>query len=87
MFHGGLVPVPSQEDRGQHYAEYVRTAAQQPWCVGAHWFQYIDEPLTGRFDGENYNIGFVTIADVPYPELVRQATEANREVYEVRAAQ
>ena len=31
--------------------------------VGCHWFQYVDEPLTGRaYDGENYNIGFVTIS-------------------------
>ena len=84
MFHGGLVPVPTQEDRGLQYSAYIRTALEQPWCVGAHWFQYIDEPLTGRFDGENYNIGFVSVTDTPYPELVKHATETNAAIYELR---
>lgn len=42
-----------------------------PAFVGTHWFQYVDEPLTGRtLDGENYNIGFVSVTDTPYPEMV-----------------
>jgi hypothetical protein len=46
--------------------------------AGAHWFQYIDEPLTGRtLDGENAHIGFVTVADLPYVELVAAARGAN----------
>jgi hypothetical protein len=33
-----------------------------PSFVGAHWFQYTDQPLTGRtLDGENYN-AYKTIA-------------------------
>ncbi len=85
MFHPGLGPVPTQEDRGLQYAEYVRTAAQKSWCVGAHWFQYVDEPLTGRFDGENYNIGFLSATDTPYPELVSHAREVNWAVYDLRS--
>ena len=65
MFSGGMVRVASQQERGFQYAEYLKTALAQPWCVGAHWFQYVDEPLTSRGDGENFNIGFVSIADVP----------------------
>ncbi|MCD6351486.1 MAG: beta-galactosidase [Armatimonadetes bacterium] len=87
MFHGGLVPVPSQEDRGREYEAYVRTAARQPWCVGAHWFQCTDEPLTGRFDGENYNIGFLDVSDTPYPELIRHVRSIAYEVYDVRTGQ
>ena len=41
-----------------------------PAMVGAHWFQYMDEPATGRSDGENYNIGLVDVTDRPYEELV-----------------
>ena len=50
--------------------------------VGAHWFQYTDSPVTGRaYDGENYNVGFVTNADVPYKEMVEAAREINQELY------
>jgi agarase len=55
--------------------------------VGCHWFQYVDQPVTGRsLDGENYNIGLVTITDTPYPELVEAAREVHREVHELHAA-
>ena len=52
-----------------------------PISSGAHWFQYIDEPLTGRtLDGENAHVGFVTVADLPYVELVAAARDANLSV-------
>ena len=57
-----------------------------PAFVGAHWFQYADEPLTGRtLDGENYNIGFVTVTDTPYPEMVQAARAVLGEAYARRA--
>ena len=53
-----------ESERGPAYARYLRAVADNPDFVGAHWFQYIDEPLTGRtLDGENAHIGFVTVAD------------------------
>lgn len=85
MLHPGLVETPSQEARAAAYASFVKGAAECPAIVGTHWFQYIDEPLTGRwYDGENYNIGFVDVTDTPYPELVRAATEIHRHVYTLR---
>ena len=84
MFHGGMVGVSSQEQRGIEYAEYIKTALAQPWCVGAHWFTYGDEMLTGRGDGENFNIGFVSVTDSPYPELVDRASGINAEIYRTR---
>jgi len=49
--------------------------------LGAHWFQYLDEPLTGRtLDGENAHVGFVTVADLPYAEFVSAAREPNLSV-------
>jgi agarase len=60
--------------------------ADNPAFVGAHWFQYVDEPLTGRpYDGENYNIGFVTVTDTPYPEMVQAARQVLSEVYKQRS--
>ncbi len=85
LFGAALIPVGSQEERGKGYARYLHSLARHPSFVGAHWFQYIDQPLTGRlFDGENYNVGFVSVADTPYPELTRAATAANSEVYRLR---
>lgn len=60
----------------------MRTVIDNPYFVGAHWFQYLDSPLTGRaYDGENYNTGFVTITDVPYKIMVDAAKEINTELY------
>ena len=64
-----------------HYARYLRAVADKIDFVGAHWFQYIDEPLTGRtLDGENAHIGFVTVADLPYVDLAAAARDANLSV-------
>ncbi len=82
MFHEGLGPRVSQQERAEAYLTYVRSVADCPSFVGCHWFQYIDEPLTGRwFDGENYNIGLVDVTDTPYPELIAAARKAHAEVY------
>jgi len=85
MFHTGLVPARNQQERAQMYAEYVRSVVEHPYFVGCHWFQYIDQPLTGRwFDGENYNIGFITITDTPYPEMVSAARAIHQQIYRLR---
>lgn len=85
MFHTGLVATENQADRAKHYVEYVRSVAACPQFVGCHWFQYVDEPTTGRYyDGENYNIGFVNVADTPYPEMVDAARRVHGEIYERR---
>ena len=82
MFHNGLVAAKDQEDRAAKYKAYVRSVVDNPAFVGCHWFQYIDEPITGRwFDGENYNIGFLDVTDTPYPEMVEAARQVHEEVY------
>jgi hypothetical protein len=87
MFHTGLVAAADQEDRGRLYQEYVRSVAAHPNFVGCHWFIAGDQPLTGRtLDGENYNIGLVTITDTPYPELTSAAREVHSEIYANRGA-
>ena len=67
------------------FKEYMDSFISNPYFVGAHWFQYIDSPLTGRgYDGENYNVGFVTVCDVPYPEIVKAAKALNQDLYPLR---
>lgn len=85
MFHTGLVSTQNQEERAAHYYAYVKSVIEHPGFVGAHWFQYIDEPITGRwFDGENYNIGFLDVTDTPYPELVKAARDIHEKAYSLR---
>ncbi|MGO9259823.1 MAG: beta-galactosidase [Bryobacteraceae bacterium] len=82
MFHPGLVSTPDQAARAAMYRDYVRSVADHPLFVGCHFFKFNDEPLTGRpRDGENYNIGFTTVTDSVYPELVAAAKAAHSEVY------
>ncbi len=86
MFHTGLVAAKNQQDRARMYKDYLTSMLTHPSFVGCHWFQYVDQPLTGRwFDGENYNIGFVTITDTPYPEMVESAREIHSAAYRIRA--
>lgn len=84
-FHVGVKKAESQEQRGEFYKEYIQGALRNPLIVGAHWFQYLDEPLTGRFDGENYNVGLVDICDNPYEELVDKIRETTYDMYEYRS--
>jgi glycosyl hydrolase family 42 (putative beta-galactosidase) len=78
LFWPGLFDVAAADQRGPAYAAYLRSAMDNPDIVGCHWFQYVDEPLTGRLlDGENGNMGFVAVTDRPYGSLVSAAREAN----------
>jgi len=86
MFSGGLVSAPSQAERAQWTVDYLRSALKNPNCVGAHWFQYADQPLTGRDDGENFGVGFVSVSDEPYPEMVDAARKVGSSLYQVRQA-
>jgi len=81
----GLKQTASQEDRGVAYRCYVENAMADRNLVGAHWFEWVDEPSTGRFDGENYNIGMLDVTDRPYRELVEAAKETHRRLLDVHA--
>ena len=53
--------------------------------MGTHWFEWVDEPSTGRFDGKNCNIGFLDVTDRPYPELVAAAKATRRRILSVHS--
>ncbi len=77
---GAEVTVPTQADRARAYRTYISEWMREPYALGAHWFQYHDQPSDGRaFDGENSNYGIVDITDRPYEELVAAMSEANRD--------
>ncbi|BFM13289.1 beta-galactosidase [Simiduia litorea] len=87
LYHPGLVQADDQTDRANMYLDYMNSVLAQKTMVGAHWFQYVDSPISGRaYDGENYNVGFVSATDIPYPEMVKAAKQFNTELYPKRFA-
>ena len=84
LFHVGIKSASDQVDRGRKFQDYVESALTNPYIVGAHWFQYMDQCVTGRGDGENYNVGLVSIADRPHPEMVAAMRETGNQLYEIR---
>ena len=85
LLSGGLRGVPTQADRGQAYRYYVEQAAALPDVIGAHYFQWNDQPFLGRFDGENWQIGLVDVCHNPYPEFVAAARQTHQDLYAVAA--
>ncbi len=87
-FWPGMMAVDNEAGRGPAFAAYVAAAVADPAIVGVHWYQYADEPLTGRpYDGENGHIGLVAVTDVPYAGFVEAVAAANRAALEVFAGQ
>jgi hypothetical protein len=82
-----LVQVRDHEQRGVAYRYYVEQAFAQPELIGTHYFQWADQPATGRFDGENYNIGLVDVTDRPYPHLVEALKQTHRRLRGVHAGE
>ncbi len=86
MFHTGLQETESQAERASAYKRYVIGALRNPLIIGTHWFQYSDQATTGRGDGENYQIGFLDIADTPYLETIEACRTVGYRMYEIRSA-
>ncbi len=79
----GLVQARDQNQRGAAYCYYVQQAAALPYFLGAHWFQWLDQPVTGRMDGENYNIGFIDVTDRPYWDFIKGVMTTHKELFDV----
>jgi hypothetical protein len=84
MFHTGLRKTLNQQDRADKYENYVKGALRNPCLVGTHWFQYKDQPTTGRGDGEDYQIGLIDVCDKPYPETIKAVRDVGYNLYEYR---
>lgn len=79
----GLAQTINQKERGVAYSYYVENAASHPSVIGTHWFQWLDQPSTGRFDGENYNIGFLDVTDLSYEELINEAIKTHERILDI----
>lgn len=82
----GEKPVQDLELRQKDLIRYVEHAVRNPKMVGAHFFQYRDQPLTGRPDGEGTLRGFVNIVDTPNFNLVQSNRRVAYDMYTKRAA-
>ncbi len=85
---GGLTmeALANQTQRADCYKEFVESVLRHPQFVGCHWFKYMDQATTGRGDGENFQFGFVDVADTPYPQTVAAARLIGGEMYPFRAS-
>jgi hypothetical protein len=61
--------VETQDQRANGFANCLRQLAAMPYMVGAHWFQFSDEPPKGRGDGEDWNFGLVDVKGQTYPKM------------------
>ena len=82
----------AQNDRGQPYGRNDELKGPlsswrqtHPYGVGCHYFQYSDQFALGRFDGENYNIGFYDICLQPYEDLIDEVRTGAGEIYDIAA--
>jgi hypothetical protein len=79
------VPVKDQQERGRGFTYYTEQLAALPYFVGCNYFQYLDEPITGRFDSETAYNGFVNVVDIPNEYLVKAAQQTNARIYDLHA--
>lgn len=80
-----LWQVDSQEQRGVAYRYYTEKAYSHPGLIGTGYFQWCDQDLTGRFDGENYNCGLIDVTDRPYKEQVEAMMETATRLYDIHS--
>lgn len=80
----------SDAQSGDFYAQWLQAAIANPYVVGVEWFEYLDEPVTGRGNnngdsnissalvlGENVAFGMVDGTDRPKYDLVNKVRAAN----------
>ena len=78
-----LWQVNSQQERGVAYRYYTEQAYSHPGLIGTAYFQWSDQDLSGRRDGENYNCGLVDVTDRPYKYQVEAMMETAKRLYDI----
>lgn len=84
LLQPGLRYAANPEERAGFYNFYVRSALENPYIVGTHWFQLADQAVTGRPDGENYQAGFLTVGDAPQAEIISRSRDIGLQMYNLR---
>lgn len=63
---------------------YLSDALRHPNIIGAHWFQWSGQAVTGRDDGENFGVGLVSIVDRPEDTLISAFKAVSGALYDYR---
>lgn len=84
LFHPTLCMCEDQNARAAAYYNYAKSALENPAIIGIHWHQFSDQAVTGRFDGENFQVGLTDVCDNPYPETIAKVREVGRDMYKIR---
>ncbi|MCM0646861.1 hypothetical protein NBE98_00555 [Clostridium swellfunianum] len=87
LLSNGLRGMKNQKERGKFYSWYVEKAAAIPQLVGVHYFQWNDQAVLGRFDGENCNIGLIDVCGKPYEEMMEYVKNTHKRIYEICAGE
>lgn len=82
-----LWQVNSQQERGVAYRYYTEQAYSHPGMIGTAYFQWCDQDLMGRGDGENYNCGLIDVTDRPYKDQVEAMMETAKRLYTVHSGE
>jgi hypothetical protein len=83
MLCAGISSVMTQKDRGLAYRVYYERGMNSPYFVGAHYFILNDQPVLGRMDGENMQIGFVDVCHTVYEDFVSEVRGVNESIYQI----
>ncbi len=76
--------VPSQEDRGKFYQQFVLNLIKSGGIVGWHWFKYMDnDPSDTQAEASNRdsNKGIMRLTYEPYAPLLTKMKAVNKEMY------
>jgi len=62
--------VKTQAERAALFTTFTKRLAGRPEIVAAEWFQWVDQPPSGRYpDGEDVAFGFLDLHGKPYEEM------------------
>ena len=82
-----LCIVENPQQRGVAYRYYTEQAFTHPGLVGTAYFQWCDQDLLGRSDGENYNCGIIDVTDRPHKYQVEAVMETSKRLYSIHAGE
>jgi hypothetical protein len=81
-FWPGVLAVADEAGRAPAWERMLQSVLDDPTFIGVHWFQYYDQPVSGRWlDGENGHLGLVAITDEPWRPFVDRLGTINRAAY------
>ena len=78
----GLRSAQDSVQQARLFESFIRDAVEHRSIVGAHWFQWRDQNAAGRYDGENYDVGYYDVVDLPKEELIRASRRASDNLYQ-----